>query len=245
MSKVITVTSGKGGTGKSTIATGLAVSLINRGNTVLIIDCDAGMRSLDILLGVSEQVVFDISDVIRGSCTIENAVYKCPQDRKLYFIPAPHNADEVLSPEIFKKLVQVLKRRFDYVIIDAPAGIGLGFETAVAPADLVLVIANTEPTSLRGCGNVRVRLGELNKNKIRLVINKFNYRDFKNEAIYYNLDEIIDIAGIQLLGIVPEDKYFAAITQRGELIEDITDAVKALDCIAARIEGESVPLSVI
>ena len=245
MSKVIAVTSGKGGTGKSTIATGLAVSLINRGNTVLIIDCDAGMRSLDILLGVSEQVVFDISDVVRGFCTIDNAVYKCPQDNKLYLIPAPHNADETLSPEIFKKAVQVLKRRFDYVIVDAPAGIGLGFETAVAPADLVLVIANTEPTSLRGCGNVRVRLGELNKNKMRLIINKFNYRDFKNEAIYYNLDEIIDIAGIQLLGIVPEDKYFAAITQRGELIEDVTDAVKALDCIAARREGESVPLSVI
>lgn len=244
MSKVITLTSGKGGTGKSTLSAGLAVALVNRGNSVLLIDSDAGMRSLDILLGLSEQIVFDIADVVSGSCTIDSAVYRCPQDKKLYMIPAPHNADEVLSPTIFKKIVQALKKRFNYVIIDAPAGVGLGFETAVAPAELVLAVANTEPASLRGCGNVRVRLGELDKKNVRLLINKFNYKNFKNQAIYYNLDQIIDLTGIQLLGIVPEDKFFAAVTQRGEVISEPSGATVALDCIAARIEGESVPLSI-
>lgn len=244
MSKVITITSGKGGTGKSTFAVGLAASLINRGNSVLMIDCDAGMRNLDILLGVSEQVVFDIADVVSGNCTIDSAVYKCPQDNKLYMIPAPHNADEVLSPTIFKKIVTVLKKRFNYVIVDSPAGLGLGFETSVTPADLVLIVGNTEPASLRGCGNVRIRINELHKKNARLIINRFNYKNFKSDAIYYNLDEIIDLAGVQLLGIVPDDKYLAAVTQRGERITGQSPGIVALDCIAARIEGESVPLSI-
>lgn len=244
MSKIITLTSGKGGTGKSTLATGLAAALVNRGNSVLLIDGDAGMRSLDILLGVSEQIVYDIADVVSGSCTIDSAVYKCPQDKKLYMIPAPFNADNVLSPAIFKKIVQALKKKFNYILIDAPAGIGIGFEAAVAPADLVLAVANTEPASLRGCSSVRARLFELNKTEIRLLINKFNYKSFKNQAIYYNLDQIIDVTGIQLLGIVPDDKFFAAVTQRGEVITEPSGATVALDCIAARIEGETVPLSI-
>ena len=167
LSKIISIASGKGGTGKSTVCVTLGMALVKRGHTVLLIDCDSGMRGLDIMMGISKSLVFDIADAVCGNCTPEQIIYPCNHIAGLSLIPAPQNAEDELSPAILKQFTDNIRDNYDYIIIDSPAGVGKGFDTAVLPADLCLVIANTEPTSLRGCVNVRKKLTEYGKDNIR------------------------------------------------------------------------------
>ena len=126
MGKVTVITSGKGGTGKSTVTAGLGAALARRGNRVLIIDCDAGMRGIDLMLGVSGELVFDIADIVGGNCPPASAIYPCKTVPELYVLPAPQNVRDEISPFIMKQLVSVLKKYYDHILIDCPAGIGSG-----------------------------------------------------------------------------------------------------------------------
>lgn len=242
MGKVTVITSGKGGTGKSTLTAGLGTALVRRGNRVLTIDCDAGMRGIDLMLGVSGELVFDIADIVNGNCPPANAIYPCKTVPELYILPAPQNVRDEISPYIMRQLVRVLEKYYDHILIDCPAGIGSGFESAAAAATRAVIVANAEPLSLRGCDKVRQKLRQMKIPEIRLVINRFNERKFRKLNAFPDLDAVIDKAGARLLGIVPEDIAAASAAQRGEPMEGKMKAVYAFDRIAARLDGVNVPL---
>lgn len=242
MGKVTVITSGKGGTGKSTVTAGLGAALVRRGSRVLIIDCDAGMRGIDLMLGVSGELVFDIADIVSGNCPPAGAIYPCKTVPELFVLPAPSDVRDEVSPYIMKQLVTVLKRYYDHILIDCPAGIGIGTESAAAPADRAVIVANTEPLTLRGCDKVRQMLCDIGIKECRLIINRFVERNFRKLAAFEDLDAVIDKAGARLLGIIPEDGAAVGLAQKGLPIEGKHKAVYALDRIAARLDDVDVPL---
>lgn len=244
MGKVTVITSGKGGTGKSTVAVGLAVALVRRGNRVLVIDCDAGMRGIDLMLGVSHDLVFDIADIINGNCPPASAIYPCKTVAELFVLPAPQNVHDELSPYVMRQLTNVLKRYYDHIIIDCPAGIGGGFEAAAAPAERAFLVSNAEPLSTRGCDKVRQSLIKNGITDIRLVINKFSEKKFRKANVYEDLDAVIDEAGARLIAVIPEDNAAAALSQHGMPIEGRHKAVYAFNRFAARVDGVRVPLEI-
>ncbi len=244
MKDIIVIASGKGGTGKSTVAVGLGTALAHEGSRVLLIDCDSGMRGLDIMLGVTQNLVFDIADAVSGSCTVENTVYPCPDKKGLFLMPAPLNAYDEVAPQILGQLVEGVADIFDYVLIDSPAGVGSGFEAAAFPAKRALVVVNTEPTSIRGGQTVAAKLRDCGIDNIRLVINRFNKATFRKMGLYKDLDEIIDITALQLIGIIPEDYSLAAAIQSGKSGDYTSPAMKALDKIAQRVGGRLAPLMI-
>lgn len=239
MGKVISVASGKGGTGKTTVCISLGTALVKRGHKVLLVDCDSGMRGLDIMMGVSKSLVFDIADAVSGACTVQQIVYPCSHIQGLWLIPAPQNAEDELSPAILKQFIKTVRDSYDYIIIDSPAGVGKGLETAVSPADMCLVVANTEPTSLRGCVNVRRKLTDMGKNNQRLIINKFSKSTFRKHGFYSDLDQVIDEAGIQLIAVIGESKQIVAAVQKGLEYTGRCKALLAIDNLAARLDGEN------
>ena len=242
MNNVIVVASGKGGTGKSTVCICLSVALVKQGKKVLLIDCDCGMRGLDIMLDIEQEILFDASDAVCGNCSFGEAVYKSKHNENLYLMAAPFDAENELSPSVFTQLVDAVKDNFDYVIIDSPAGIGSGFVTAAAPADRALVVANAEPTSVRGAVKVRNKLDTLGVTQNRLVINRFDKKLFKKLGFYTDLDAVIDAAQTQLIAIVPFDLNISVVMQRGAAGIDFGKHFSAFDRLSSRLQGILVPL---
>ena len=242
MNNVIVVASGKGGTGKSTVCICLSVALVKQGKKVLLIDCDCGMRGLDIMLDIEQEILFDASDAVCGNCSFGEAVYKSKHNENLYLMAAPFDAENELSPSVFTQLVDAVKDNFDYVVIDSPAGIGSGFVTAAAPADGALVVANAEPTSVRGAVKVRNKLDALGVTKSRLVINRFDKKLFKKLGFYTDLDAVIDAAQTQLIAVVPFDLNISVVMQRGAAGIDFGSHFSAFDRLSNRVQGNLVPL---
>lgn len=242
MNNVIVVASGKGGTGKSTVCICLSVSLIKKGKKVLLIDCDCGMRGLDIMLDIEQDILFDASDAVCGNCAFGEAVYKSKHNENLYLMAAPFDAENELSPSVFTQLVDAVKDNFDYVIIDSPAGIGSGFVTAAAPADRALVVANAEPTSVRGAVKLRNKLDALGISQVRLVINRFDKKLFKKLGFYPDLDAVIDAAQTQLIAVVPFDLNISVVMQRGAAGIDSGYHFAVFDRLSGRLQGNLVPL---
>ena len=243
MNNIIVVASGKGGTGKSTVCICLSVALVKQGKKVLLIDCDCGMRGLDIMLDMEQDILFDASDAVCGNCSFEEAIYKSKNNENLYLMAVPFDTENELSPSVFKQLVGTVKNDFDFVIIDSPAGIGSGFITAAAPADKALIVANAEPTSVRGGVKVRKKLDALGINDIRLVINRFDRKMFNQLGFYNDLDDVIDAAQTQLIALVPFDIRISVIMQRGVAGLNWSAAASVFDCLALRLEGQRVPLA--
>ena len=242
MNNVIVVASGKGGTGKSTVCICLSVSLIKQGKKVLLIDCDCGMRGLDIMLDIEQEILFDASDAVCGNCAFGEAVYKSKHNENLYLMAAPFDAENELSPSVFTQLVDAVKDNFDYVIIDSPAGIGSGFVTAAAPADRALVVANAEPTSVRGAVKLRNKLDALGISQVRLVINRFDKKLFKKLGFYPDLDAVIDAAQTQLIAVVPFDLNISVVMQRGAAGIETGYHFAVFDRLSGRLQGNIVPL---
>ncbi|MCH5298540.1 MAG: AAA family ATPase [Ruminococcus sp.] len=243
MNNIIVVASGKGGTGKSTVAVGLSVALVQLNKRVLLIDCDCGMRGLDLMLDVESEILFDCSDAVCGNCTPEEAVYRSKNLGNLYLMAAPFDTDNEISPSVFSQLVDELRGGYDYVIIDSPAGLGSGFVCAATPADTALVVTNAEPVSLRGAVKVRRKLLELGMESIRLVINRFERAHFSQLECYEDLDEVVDISGTQLIALIPRDTRLSAMMQNGLTGLGWCPASNVFNCLARRIEGENVPLA--
>lgn len=244
MSQVIVVASGKGGTGKTTVSTSLALALARKNNKVLVIDCDCGMRGADMMLGITDKLVHDMSDVISGACEVSDALYECSGVSGLYTIAAPSMAEDEVSPQLMKQFVSAHKDDYDYVIIDSPAGTGSGFEAAAIAADKALVVVNPEPTSVRGGVNIRQKLTDMGVTDQRLVINRFDMARFVSMGIYKDLDEVIDVTGIQLIALIPEDVRITALAQRGALASNWSKCAVVFDALAARLQGLNIPLVV-
>ncbi|WP_407382491.1 AAA family ATPase [Ruminococcus sp.] len=244
MCEVIVIASGKGGTGKTTVCTGLAVALAKAKNKVLIIDCDSGMRGVDLMLGISDRLVYDISDVISGACEYADALYRVEGDFELYSIAAPLYADDEVSPSLIRRFVDQVREEYDYILIDSPAGTGSGFYAAANAADRALVVINAEPISIRGCKNISYRLRELKMTDCRLIINRFDKKRFFDMGLYRDLDEVIDEAGMRLIGLIPEDVRVIALSQRGALAHNWSQTAVIFDTIVKRLEGVDVPIVV-
>ena len=248
MGTAIVVTSGKGGVGKSTVSLGLASQFAAGGERVLLLDCDAGLRSLDRMTGTEEALVFDSSDVVAGRCAPADAIYPCVTMPGVSLMPAPASGEDLVPERVMLRLVPLLKRYFDRVILDSPAGVGRGFRAAAAAADCALIVCNSDPVCIRDASIVRRLLTELEVPQQRLVINRFNAEYFgslsagrEDAGGLRDLDDVIDQSGVRL--IVPEDRQMTAAFQRGCVPEDDLPGMTALSRIAARMNGVSVPLS--
>jgi septum site-determining protein MinD len=240
----IVITSGKGGVGKSTVTVGLGRALAQRGRRVLLVDCDAGLRSLDRMTGVEETLVYDSSDVVRGRCAPVDAIYPCAQAEGLFLMPAPSVGEEIPSPAVMKRLVPLLQRYYDYVLLDSPAGVGKGFRAAACGAQRALVVCSPDPVCVRSSSLVKGLLESMGVRDHRLVINRFNGKFFDETGVYVDLDSVIDAAGIQLFGVVPEDFSLAGAFLKGAAAKNHCSGMKALTRIAGRLEGEMIPVSV-
>lgn len=236
------IISGKGGVGKSTVAVGLGRSLAQMGRRVLLVDCDAGLRSLDRMTGTEENLVFDISDVVFGRCAPADAIYPCSEGDGLFLLPAPSSSENMIRPGVMRKLVPLLKRYYDHVLLDSPAGVGGGFRSAACAADRALIVCNPDPVCVRGIGAVKELLKKLSVEEMRLVVNRFNGEFFDETGVYGDLDSVIDASGVRLFGVVPEDFSLAAAFLRGAQAKEDSPAMKALCRMAQRMEGEAVPI---
>lgn len=241
MGQISVVTSGKGGAGKSTVTAGLGYALAKQGYKVLLVDTDAGLRSLDLMLGVGGGAVYDMADIYNGHCEPIRAIYPSPVCPNVFVVPAPVNLDALCSPEEMRRLCRGFSRYYDEVIIDCPAGIGRGFRTAIAAAERALVVTTPDMVCARDAQIVSHLLAE-HKRPARLIINRLRPALVMRGAMP-DVDEIIDTAGLQLIGILPEDEEVAVANAGGRPLPADCNASACFDNIAARYMGREVPLA--
>ncbi len=237
---VTVVTSGKGGAGKSTVTAGLGCALAKQGLKVLLIDGDAGLRSLDLMLGIGG-TVYDMSDIFAGNCEPIRAIYPSPVCPNVFVVPAPVSLDRLCSPEDLRRLCKGFTLHYDAVIVDSPAGVGQGFATAVAPAERALVVTTPDMVCARDA-QIVARLLEDREITARLVINRLRPAPVR-EGKMPDVDEIIDTAGLQLIGILPEDEQVAVANANGRPLPADCNAAVCFGNIARRFLGEEVPLA--
>lgn len=243
MNNVYVVTSGKGGAGKSTVTAFLGVELCKNGKKVLLIDMDEGLRSLDLMLDVSSHTLFDVSDIIKGNCNVNQAIIPVKQCPNLYLLPAPVTVNSLNSPKGMRLLCDKLSEYFDYILIDSPAGVGKGFVNAISGADNALVVVNPDVVSVRDGAYVAKLLRENNLKNIRLVINKIDV-DLVKKGVYYNIDEVIDATSLQLISAIP---YDTELLKRFEITSNLlydSPALEAFSRLGKRILGGNIPLGI-
>ncbi|MBC7765178.1 MAG: septum site-determining protein MinD [Hyphomonadaceae bacterium] len=244
MSEVIVITSGKGGVGKTTSTANLGVGLAVQGKKVVLIDTDIGLRNLDVVLGLENRIVYDLVDVVEGNCRTKQALIKDKRFDGLYLLPAAQTKDKMaVNPEQMKKLCAELKKEFDYVIIDCPAGIEQGFKNAIAGADRAIVVTTPEISAVRDADRI---IGLLEANDIsdpKLIINRIRM-DMVKRGDMMNVEDILDILAIGLIGIVPDDEEIIITTNRGEptVNDPKSKAGQAYRNIVKRILGEQIPI---
>lgn len=237
MGELIAVLSGKGGTGKTSVCAGVASALAQMGEKVLCIDCDVGLRNLDISLGISELGTLSFLDVCQGGYSLDMAA-KHPVFPNLYFLTAPVNcpADRV-DPMAFNEMLQQARRQFSFVLLDAPAGIEVGFNLAAKFADRVMLVTGADPASVRDATRAAEVLELMGKKNIRLVVNRINPKMVK--AMDVTVDDVMDRAGLPLLGVVPEDQnvVLSAAFRQPLLGYTRKGAANACRRIAKRLQG--------
>lgn len=244
MGEVIVITSGKGGVGKTTTTANIGTGLALRGNKVVLIDTDIGLRNLDVVMGLENRIVYDIVDVVEGVCRIKQALIKDKRYEGLYLLPAAQTRDKsAVTPAQMQKLSEELKQEFDYIIIDCPAGIEQGFKNAIAGADRAIVVTNPEISAVRDADRI---IGLLEANEIRspkLLINKVRVEMVKKGDMM-NIEDILDILAIDLIGVVPDDEKIVISTNKGEpAVTDMKSAAgQAYREITSRIMGENIPI---
>ena len=243
MGQVIAVVSGKGGTGKSSFTAGVGSALALMGYKVLCVDCDVGLRNLDLSLGMADRALMDFSDVISGRCSLSDAVVPHPRIRGLHLLTAPvHLREEDADVSRMKGLVQTLKEEFDFCLMDAPAGLGLGFQLAVCGADRAVVVAGTDPSSLRDAQHTVSQLRAFPTGRLHLAVNRVRKKLLR--TLHATIDDAIDAAGLPLIGVIPEDDALILALNHGIplLLTDTHCAAQAYRNIANRLSGKKTPL---
>jgi len=240
---VITITSGKGGVGKTTATANLATALAAEGQTVVCIDADIGLRNLDVILGLENRIVYDLVDVIEGRCRLRQAMIRDKRLPDLYLIPAAQTRDKsAVSPSDMVRLCNELRGEADWILLDSPAGIERGFRNAIAPADMVLVITNPEISAVRDADRIIGLIEAEEKGPARLVINRLK-PDMVRRGDMIPIKDVMELLAVELIGVVPDDEQVVVSTNRGIpiVLNDKNRAGQAFRNIAKRLQGQSVP----
>ena len=241
--KVITITSGKGGVGKTTATANLGVALGLSGQRVVVIDADIGLRNLDVVMGLENRIVYDIVDVTEGYCRLRQALIRDKRVEELYLMPAAQTRDKTaVSPEDMIELCDQMRDEFDFILIDSPAGIEQGFRNAIAPADKVVIVTTPEVSAVRDADRIIGLIEAEEKGPASLIINRL-----RPEMVRYGnmltTEDVVEILAIDLIGIVPEDKAIIVSINKGVpiVLNDRSPAGLAFHNIARRLLGEEVP----
>ena len=242
MGKIIAVVSGKGGTGKTSFTACVSLALAAMGHTTLALDCDITLRNLDLALGLSDSAVMDFSDVLEGRCTLAEAAVSHRKYPTLSLLAAPlAPVGARFSLNAMQTLAQTIRRQYDYCFIDAPAGLGQGFQLATAVADSVVVVTTTDPAALRDAQRTVMELRRFPAGQVHLVVNRVQKKMLK--ALHSTIDDAMDTAGLPLLGVIPEDSDIPLALNRSIPLRDINYyAQRAYENIAKRITGQRAPL---
>jgi septum site-determining protein MinD len=242
--KVITITSGKGGVGKTTATANLSAALAMQGKRVVAIDADIGLRNLDVVMGLENRIVYDLVHVVEGACRLRQAMIKDKRLESLYLIPAAQSRDKnAVKPQDMIDVCEQLKPDFDFILVDSPAGIEQGFKNAIAPADQVLIITTPEVSAVRDADRIIGLVEAEEKGPARLIVNRLRPGMVQRGDMLDTAD-VLDVLSIELLGIVPDDESIIVSTNRGVpvVMENNSRAGQAFRNIAARLLGEEVPL---
>ena len=240
----IVITSGKGGVGKTTTSANIGTGLAILDKSVVVVDADIGLRNLDVVMGLENRIVYDIVDVVEKNCRLKQALIRDKRYEKLYLLPAAQTKDKsAVSPEQMLELVNDLKKEFDYIIIDSPAGIEQGFQNSIAGADIAIIVTTPEISAVRDADRVIGLLESKGLHNPKLIINRIRQEMVKRGDMM-NMDDIIDILAIDLLGIVPDDEAIVVSTNKGEpvVIDEKALSGKAYRNITRRMIGEEVEL---
>lgn len=243
VAKVVTVTSGKGGVGKTTATANLGAALAASGDKVVCVDADIGLRNLDVVLGLENRIVYDLVDIIEGRCRLRQALIRDKRLPELFLIPAAQTRDKsAVSPSDMVRLCNELREEHDWILIDSPAGIERGFRNAIAPADVVLVVTNPEVSAVRDADRIIGLIEAEEKGPAQLVINRIR-PNMVRRGDMLSAEDVLELLAVELVGMVPEDENIVTSTNRGMpvALNGKSKAGQAFRNIARRLKGEEVP----
>jgi septum site-determining protein MinD len=241
--KVVTITSGKGGVGKTTATANLATAMAAVGHKVVCVDADIGLRNLDVILGLENRIVYDLVDVVEGRCRLRQAMIRDKRLPHLFLIPAAQTRDKSsVSPSDMVRLCNELRLEHDWILIDSPAGIERGFRNAIAPADTVVVITNPEISAVRDADRIIGLIEAEEKGPASLVINRIKPEMVKRQEML-SAEDVVELLAVELVGLIPEDEEVITSTNRGipVALNGKSKAGQAFRNIAQRLNGEDVP----
>ncbi len=244
MAHVITITSGKGGVGKTTTSANLGTALAINDQRVVVVDADIGLRNLDVVMGLENRIVYDLVDVVEGRCRLKQAMIKDKRFADLYLLPAAQTRDkDAVSPDDMVELCNNLRSDFDWVIIDSPAGIEGGFRNAIAGADEVFIVTTPEVSAVRDADRIVGLVEAFEKGHPRLILNRVRSK-MVDRGDMMSQEDVVEILAIDLLGVVPDDESIITSTNRGEVavLSESSPAGKAYLNIAQRMLGADVPV---
>jgi septum site-determining protein MinD len=247
VAKIITITSGKGGVGKTTATANIGVALASKGKKVVCIDADIGLRNLDVVMGLENRIVYDLVDVVEGRCRLRQAMIKDKRLDDLYLIPAAQTRDKTaVSPQDMVILTNELRDEMDWILIDSPAGIERGFRNALSPADMVLIITNPEVSAVRDADRIIGIIEAEEKGPGKLLLNRMKPEMIQRGEML-STEDILDILAIDLIGIIPEDESVIVASNRGipVTLDAKSIAGKAFNNIALRLMGNEIPFDIL
>lgn len=240
---VVTVTSGKGGVGKTTLTANLGAGLADLGYKVVCIDGDIGLRNLDVVLGLENRIVYDLVDVVEGRCRLRQAMIRDKRLPELYLIPAAQTRDKsAVSPSDMVRLCDELRQEYEWILIDSPAGIERGFRNVIAPANIIVVVTNPEVSAVRDADRIIGLIESEEKGPARLIINRIKPNMVKRGDML-SAGDVLELLAVDLIGLVPEDENVIQSTNRGTpvVLNSNSRAGLALRHISRRLRGETVP----
>ena len=241
MSEVIVITSGKGGVGKTTTTANIGTGLAKLGKKVVMIDTDIGLRNLDVVMGLENRIVYNLVDIVEGNCRLKQALIKDKRYSNLFLLPSAQTRDKsAVSPEQMRKLVDELRKDFDYILLDCPAGIEQGFKNAIAGADRAIIVTTPEVSAIRDADRIIHLLEKEGMSSIYLLINRIRM-DMVRRGDMMSVDDVTEILSVPLIGALPDDEQVVIGSNQGEPVVSLnSSAGQAYMNICRRILGEDV-----